>query len=333
MASNLHLRAFRTVIETGSVTRSAERLGRAQPHVSRLISEYEDEVGFALFVRTARRVVPTERALRLYDEVAAALDRLEAVARTADELRREVAANLRILAPMHAAHSVIPDAVEIFQKMMPHARVSIDVVIRNAMGAIANYRPFDIGIAVLPFEAPGVRIENLGELPLVAVMAKDHPLRHMAAVTSEDLARYPFIAISRNTPLWSRVNEIMSARGIEPNICIETHSSISAASFAARGLGVTIVDALTARAVRRDSIYRPWKDNIGADVGLIFPIDAIISEECQLFAATLRKLVQKGTGRLRSTINSCPQKNPSTPPQLPPAIPPPDNAPPAARAR
>ena len=52
--------AFRTVVSTGTMTEAAEMLAISQPAVSRLISDLEKEVGFQLFKRLGRVLVPTE---------------------------------------------------------------------------------------------------------------------------------------------------------------------------------------------------------------------------------------------------------------------------------
>lgn len=79
------LRNFLMIVQCGSITRAADRLGIAQPSLSQQLLRLEDELGVTLFNRTARGVAPTE-AGRLFQEHA--LNILKAMQRAREEVRR-----------------------------------------------------------------------------------------------------------------------------------------------------------------------------------------------------------------------------------------------------
>ena len=58
------LRYVITISETGSLGRAAEALFVSQPSLSGAVKELEKELGFPLFHRTSRGVVPTTEGLR-----------------------------------------------------------------------------------------------------------------------------------------------------------------------------------------------------------------------------------------------------------------------------
>ncbi|GAB4209101.1 MAG: hypothetical protein OHK0022_39610 [Roseiflexaceae bacterium] len=78
-------RSFLAVYRVGTVTGAAEERGLTQPAVTQHIAALEAAVGEALFTRTARRMLPTERGKLLYNRVAQPLETLE---QTTRELRR-----------------------------------------------------------------------------------------------------------------------------------------------------------------------------------------------------------------------------------------------------
>ena len=70
-------RTFKTVFETGTMTDAARELSVSQPGVGLHLNALETYVGYPLFERSTRKMIPNERAKLLYQEVIHALARLE----------------------------------------------------------------------------------------------------------------------------------------------------------------------------------------------------------------------------------------------------------------
>ena len=70
-------RSFLAVYQVGTVTRAAQERGLTQPALTQHLAALEAVVGEPLFIRTARRMVPTERGKALYNEVVGALETLD----------------------------------------------------------------------------------------------------------------------------------------------------------------------------------------------------------------------------------------------------------------
>ena len=73
------LEVFLTVLEEGSVTRAANRLGQTQSAVSHTLDKLRAVLGDPLFVRSGRGILPTERAKLLETPVKQALNKLRAL--------------------------------------------------------------------------------------------------------------------------------------------------------------------------------------------------------------------------------------------------------------
>jgi DNA-binding transcriptional LysR family regulator len=70
-------RTFKAVYKTGTLTSAAEILFISQPGVSLHLSSLENYVGYKLFDRTARKMVPTEKGKVLYNFIIESLSKLE----------------------------------------------------------------------------------------------------------------------------------------------------------------------------------------------------------------------------------------------------------------
>jgi DNA-binding transcriptional LysR family regulator len=73
------LRTFKTIYEKGSLTAAAEVLFISQPGASLHLSSFENYVGFRLFERQPRKLIPTERGKLLYNSVAGPLKQLHEI--------------------------------------------------------------------------------------------------------------------------------------------------------------------------------------------------------------------------------------------------------------
>ncbi len=88
VSSPRHLLVFEAAARTGSFTRAAQELNVQQPAVSASIKQLETSMGTRLFVRSHRAIALTHAGERLFNEVAAAFDRIH---RTADMLSQRSA--------------------------------------------------------------------------------------------------------------------------------------------------------------------------------------------------------------------------------------------------
>ncbi|WP_199140557.1 LysR family transcriptional regulator [Pedobacter sp. ASV12] len=70
-------RTFKAIYETGSLTGAAESLYVSQPGVSLHLSSLESYVGYKLFDRSSRKMVPTERGKILYNFILEPIGKLQ----------------------------------------------------------------------------------------------------------------------------------------------------------------------------------------------------------------------------------------------------------------
>jgi DNA-binding transcriptional LysR family regulator len=287
-----NLRAFVAVCQCGSVTGAADLIRRTQPQVSRLVSELEADLGFSLFVREGRRLTPTPRSVRFFEDARRTLTAFDDIGRVAKELRSERHAPIRVLAPPHAAHSVIPATIAKLRQQHPDLRVQLEILSRNSIGAWSAYGPFDIGIAALPFDLPWIRKEPLARTKMVALVPRKHPLADARRITAEDTEKYPFVALHQSTPTRKKMDEAFKRARIKPDIVCETQTVLSAYQMVAHGIGITAVDPLlmTAASVM-DVKTIEWEIPIYLEYCLFRPTSKSTSEMGEKFATALHRLV------------------------------------------
>ena len=288
------LRAFRAIMEAGSMAAAADRLGRTQPQISRLISQLEDEIGFELFIRKHRRLTPSQRAHRFYEEVQRALDGLDNIKQVGEELRLESEAALRVIAPPYAAYTVLPEALARYRDVYPGGQFSLELVTRTSMGKWLSFHQFDLGIASLPFDAPSIVATPLARVGTVVAMPPGHPLASKPVIDVADLGAYPFIALNTFTLLRRQLDRVLDQAGVTLKIAGQTDTGLAACTLAAQGVGITLVDRVWIDAMPPKSlVVRPWKPGIVSAFGLIRPAAHPLSPQAQLLETILHEIFER----------------------------------------
>jgi DNA-binding transcriptional LysR family regulator len=296
------LRAFVEVCQRGTVTAAAKAIYRTQPQVSRLISELEAELGFALFVREGRRLAPTPRGVRFFEEAHRALAAFDDIERVVSELRAEKDAPIRVLAPPHAVHTIIPPAIALVRKKHPEFHVQIEIMTRSTIGTWSNYRPFDIGIAALPFDLPWILKQPFARTKMLMLVPKAHPLASMQRVSVADTQKYPLVALQPSSYARQQMDKEFKRLGIAPDIVCETQNVMSACQLVASGIGITPVDPLLLTAIGLTGVKAvEWDIPIYLEYCFFRPISGASSPLIQKFSAALEAVVTEicdgSTGR------------------------------------
>jgi DNA-binding transcriptional LysR family regulator len=105
---------------------------------------------------------------------------------------------------------------------------------------------FDLGVVALPIDVPGVKSQPFASVPVLAGLPVAHPLARKRRLKAEDFVGQPFIALRPYTLLRQLVYEVFSELNPPLAIRAETSSGLSACQMVAKGLGITLADALIA---------------------------------------------------------------------------------------
>lgn len=158
---------FRAVMTTSSITEAADRLGITQPAVSKMLAQTERDLGFPLFLRERRRLVPTPEAQALFKEVERAFLGLEHLTRFARDLKGLRQGHLVLGAPYAAAAGWLPGVVAGFLRQHPGLSLSLRTMNSLSVAQSLAAGHLDLGLVQFEVPAPGVQRECL--LPVEAV--------------------------------------------------------------------------------------------------------------------------------------------------------------------
>lgn len=248
------LRGFHEMMVTGSVTEAAARMGMSQPALSRQLADLERTLGFDLFHRHHGRLLPTQDAQLLFDEVGTSLDGLRRIQGLARDIADFRVGSLKLVAPPSLTEGLLADLLVEFLAKYPKVRINVDS--RSSDTAISQVatRAVDGGFLRMPVDRPDLRSETMFVSDTVCVMRADHPLAAHATLTPRLLRGEPLILLGYGFATRGPIDTAFAREGVRMDARLETHTVGSACALAARGLGVTLVNRLLARSYLRPDL-------------------------------------------------------------------------------
>ncbi|WP_328647097.1 LysR family transcriptional regulator [Amycolatopsis sp. NBC_00348] len=191
------LQYFVAVAEELHFGRAAERLGMAQPPLSRAIGLLERRLGVTLFERTSRSVTLTDAGSVLLAEGRAVLGALAAAerrtrraatGRTGLVLVTKAGVSGDLLKELLAAYAAEPDAAD------------VDVLLCEAREQERLLRDGQADVALMhwPYDSTaGFDTEELGTEGQVVILPAGHPLAGRSHVRTADVAALPDLPMAR----------------------------------------------------------------------------------------------------------------------------------------
>lgn len=238
------IEAFRAVMTTGTVTRAAAQLGVSQPAISRMIGDLEKAVGFALFVRASRLLVPTIRARTLHAEVERAFLGLQHLEMTAGDLRARGEGQLRLAVVPSLVPVVSTQLIAPFTKLYPSASLSLEVVATlNALDWL-TIRQCDIGLTFEAMSGPGFDFRRIGETRAACVLPANHALvRRGKPVRAQDLAGETFISYMADSAFRADLDSAFSQAKVTFDRRFDVRTTAAACELVAALGAVTVIPA------------------------------------------------------------------------------------------
>lgn len=266
------LEAFAAVMSAGSVTAAGRLLGRSQPAVSRSIQELEAEIGYPLFQRFGPRVAPTREASELYQDVERTLASLRQVKSRAEQIALQAPPPLTIAATSALAAGLVPHALALLD--LTHALESVHLrsaAPEQVVDAVLNGM-VDMGVSSLPLEHRGVLVHWIGESACVAAVRADDPLAKAPRIALSDFAGRRLVTMQNPYRLRPRLDAAFAQAGVRTAGVIETNSSLNALGAVRAGLGLAVLEPVTAHGLPVEGVVlRPLDIRIPFLFGVITP--------------------------------------------------------------
>lgn len=247
---NKKLYAFLKSAEIGSQAAAADALGYTPSAVSQLVSSLEKELGLTLLERSSKGVSVTEEGQGLIPLINDYLAHEQRIYDYAADINGLLTGSLAITAYPSAATNWLPEIVGKFSADHPEIHITIMECIRSDIYQNLDNNTAELGILTYVEPMPYEWIP-LADEPMLAVLPEDHPLAASDSYPVAQAAGDKFILTSQGQDV--EILNILRRNGVEPEIRYTTYDTPVTLAMVQQGLGVSIVNDLSARR---------WNDHI-----------------------------------------------------------------------
>jgi DNA-binding transcriptional LysR family regulator len=227
-------RSFGAVVETGSLSAAARRLGLSQPTLGRHVEELERTLGTRLFERTLQGLKPSDTALRLYEPVQAAQHALAEASILAEGATSSLDGTIRITSSTVTSHYILPPLLRDLRETFPQIAIELvpsdsveNLLLRESDIAVRMFRPTQLELIT----------RKVGESPIVGCAHQSYLQRRGMPLEPDDLLKHDLVGFDRSELL------INAARNLgfdlrRDNFIVRTDSQTANWELLKAGLGV-----------------------------------------------------------------------------------------------
>lgn len=295
------LRFFCLTAELEHVSRAAEKLGIAQPYLTKIIGNIEDELGGKLFDKTGRRIKLNDNGRIFYSHAKNILydmDRMYA------EMEKVFEKKSRMITLLCNTESYTHDLIVDFQRKNVEYGMKIAYASSKDIAMALRVGEADFAISSPPIEANsenGLTTEIICKDSARVLLPEGHPLLGKKVISIEDLKGERLITGTKGGAIRNHIDEISEKYDLNltQDIICETNDFNLIVKAVAVGLGYAFVPRVTllhSPELARNSVCLDLAENFG-EFGLSYNRNSIKSPAMADFynfaIAHFRKLQEK----------------------------------------
>ncbi len=197
------MRVFVAIVDGGTLTEAARRLGKSLPSVVRSLARLEEALGLRLLERSTRQSYLTPEGRSYYETCCHVLSEIDTAEQDLAAQQGEPAGEVRITAPVEFGNRFVwpclRDIRERFPGLVPHVTLT-DVPLDLVEGG------YDLAVRIGPQPDSEMRATVIGEMPTRHCAAPSFLERVGRPERPEDMAAMPAVCVDiagrRTGQLW-----------------------------------------------------------------------------------------------------------------------------------
>ena len=237
------LEAFLEAASRGSFRRAAYALYLSQPSVSARSQTLEDEVGVALFHRTARGVRLTNMGQVFLPFAQRSMETLRRGREVLESVRQASAGILNMATARVIGTYVLPETLQNFQHLYPETNLHIKV--GGSLDVLQMVVDEEVQLGLARFmQHPDVDALHLYDEEAVLVVHPDHSFAKTGVAAMFTVAQEPLILYDPGDPgssYFQFINRVCRDAGVTPKVEMNLDSVEAAKNMVQLGLGISFL--------------------------------------------------------------------------------------------
>ncbi|MBI6874587.1 LysR family transcriptional regulator [Clostridium aciditolerans] len=233
------LNYFLAIVEEGNITKAAERLHIAQPHLTQQLKLIEDELKVKLIERSTRKFQITDAGKKLWHRSKQMIELMESTVKELKDFNEGLEGTLSIGTISSSGDILLPQRICSFNKKYPNINFEIREGSTSEILELLKSGLIEIGIIRTPLNSEIYESISLPSEPMVAATSDStYWENNEKTIYLKDLADKPLLVHRRYE---KAIVELCSQAGFEPRILCKIEDTRSILLLAKTGMGVAIV--------------------------------------------------------------------------------------------
>jgi DNA-binding transcriptional LysR family regulator len=240
------LRLFCDVVESGAITRGAEKSALALAAASTRIRNMEAALGAPLLVRSRQGVTPTPAGRTLLKHARTILAQTAQLRDDLSAYASGLSGEVRLLANTNASAEFLPEALSAFLSAHPHVSVELEERLSDEIVGLIAEGAGDVGIVAGTVDLGGLQTFPFRTDRFVVVTPAGHPLGERPVRFSAALD-YDFVGLARSSALQRFLADKAAREGRPLRLRVQLRSFDAVCRLVEHGVGVGVVPETSAR--------------------------------------------------------------------------------------
>jgi DNA-binding transcriptional LysR family regulator len=283
------MRIFAQVMEAGSFTAAAERLGLSKQFVSRRVMQLEERLGVRLLNRSTRRLDATPLGQQYYQSALRLLSEVQQVEQDISGQTQALRGTLRLSAPLSFAMSHLGCLLTEFLQLHRQLDVEVDLSDR-AVDLIGE--GYDLALRIGSLEDSSLIARRIADIERVYCASPDYLARRGTPAVPEALREHDCLPYGHARQVQWQFKHQGKVQAIAVTGRMRANNGELLRDAAIAGMGITYLPAfIVARALaegRLVALLEPWTPP-ALQLSAVYPQHRQVARPVQAFVAFLRE--------------------------------------------